>query len=181
MGFSSSFCKLFMLLLILIVAITWSNQAEAYRIEWYLSRTYGIRFPVPATWLKTSYNQYSRVKLLLKDLSGAVISFTVDLQGPGFDKDKWQAAIAKNLQKRKFKKISGTVVSLPGDRKVNMTNWKHKSRALTTVDFIHGKNAFIFVFTCDPNEKKGKTGREKDMCGKSEKDFITLLSRISLF
>ncbi|MBU1219412.1 hypothetical protein KKF34_09650 [Myxococcota bacterium] len=176
-----SLIKKFVLLLVIAVTVCFSTDSGAYRLEWYLSRKLGIRFPIPPTWLKTANNKYSSVKLLLKDLSGAVISFATDEKGPQFDYSKWQNAIEKNLGKKKFKKISSSDVSLPGDRKVKMTNWKNKSRLLTTVDFVHGKYAFIFVFTCDPNEKRGKTGREKDMCSKSEKDFITLLSRISLF
>ncbi|MBN2724685.1 MAG: hypothetical protein JXR95_11500 [Deltaproteobacteria bacterium] len=155
--------------------------ASAYRVDWYVSRKYGIRFMIPGNWLKSTPNKFSRTALTIRNGVGAVATLTVDEKKSDFNYSVWQNKLNKNIIKRKFRKISKTSIKLTGTINATVTNYNYKKKNLTSINFINSKFAYIFMFVCDTTSKNIDNTAMKAACEKSKKNFINFVQRIVLF
>jgi hypothetical protein len=66
--------KLFFLSLLFISALQFSYLPQASAAEYYISREYKLKFPLPKDWLHGKYNSFSNTKVMLYHPTGARIS-----------------------------------------------------------------------------------------------------------
>jgi hypothetical protein len=175
---------LFSIIIIIGVSL-FSNQSEAAGTEWFISKSQGIRFPLPRKWIKGIFNPISTIKLILFNPDGTRIVMANEKIASGISEKKWIESTLKHLKKKKFKferKSQIVIMGKPMGFLITAKKVDKKSTVTITLALIiHKKNGFVFTFSCNPRQITIKGQLKKKLCKKRESEFSYMLSRLILF
>ncbi|MDA3864034.1 MAG: hypothetical protein PF689_09245 [Deltaproteobacteria bacterium] len=175
--------KLFFLSLLFISALQFSYLPQASAAEYYISREYKLKFPLPKDWLHGKYNSFSNTKVMLYHPTGARISLVAadniksEKQIP-----KWIKTTKKVLKNRKFNKFTEKPLYI-GDKKVpgKIVIAKKNKNEVIIVHLLHNNQGFVLGFSCQPKPVSTSKKIQNSICKNRQIDFYKILANLTVF